>query len=224
MGVGVGLAFGHRPINDMVGSLHSTNVAYIKMWDFDTSFLEQLASQYGNGNFDDQLCVGNEPTLNKLDPPTVVAAFKKMVNIVRDAGLADLVKVTIPHSADMMTNTYPPSGAIFTSVGKQYMNEVLPILQQTGSVFSVNLYTYLNRDVALTNRLGKGSWSNSLFRNMLLATRGALTNFGYASLPIIVGETGWATADGTDANVQYANDYLHHVVDVVRKDSLTDLV
>ncbi|KAJ3121244.1 hypothetical protein HK098_003836 [Nowakowskiella sp. JEL0407] len=258
VGVGVGTSFGHRPYNDMVGSLHAANVAYIKMWNFDTTFLDELKRQYGDGNVkvtiaipngqldalnNDQdfvnqisqnlksyssiinfVCIGNEPTLNRLNPPTVVAAFKKMVNIVQNAGLGDTIKVTIPHSADMMTNTYPPNGAIFTDIGKQYMNEVLPILRQTGSVFSVNLYPYFNNDVPLTDRLGKGLWANSLFRNMLLATRGALTNAGFSDIPIIVGETGWPTSSGQDASVQNANDYMHHAVDVARTDNLATFV
>ncbi|KAJ3119495.1 hypothetical protein HK098_005396 [Nowakowskiella sp. JEL0407] len=271
VGVGVGLAFGHRPINDMVGSLHAKNVKYIKLWDLDTtvaSFLDELKNQYGDGqvkvtvaipnvkiseflnnqNYVSEItqrlikyqsminlvCVANEPTLaenqnldgHPADASKVVPAFQKMVNIIKSNGLQGKMKVTIPFSADVVTNSYPPDQGVFTDLGKGYLNTALPLMREMGSPFSVNLYPYFARiGPSLDERLGKvANGVPSTFVNMIQATKAALKKAGYEDLHLIIGETGWATSGASDANVQNAAAYISHAVNIARTTDLADVV
>ena len=105
--------------------------------------------------------------------------------------------MTIPFSAVVLANTYPPENTHFADGIMSTMRDIVPTMLRTGSKFSINLYPYFayafSSDIPLDLALGR---QGSLFDNMLKGCREALNKIGGQSLPIIVGETGWPSGGG----------------------------
>ena len=93
------------------------------------------------------MSVGNEPW-SSYDQGVynlvLVPAVKNIHEALRNAGLGDKVKVTVPFNADVMTDSYPPSSAVFRPDIVNQMLQICQILKQTGSPFSVNIYPFLS--------------------------------------------------------------------------------
>lgn len=178
----------------------------------------------------DYVAVGNEPyaSFNRgFSMPYLVDAFLAAARMLEDSGLYPGMKVTIPFSAEVLRDTYPPSNGRFSSGIVSTMDAVLPVLRRQQSSFGITLYPYFayagSNDIPLSTALGSGS-SGSLFINMVQATRAALKRVGYSDLPLVIQETGWPTSSGKDTNAQNAQVYNAHMRDVALNSGLVDVI
>ena len=143
------------------------------------------------------------------------------------AGLARTVKVTVPTTFEMLQNTYPPADATFGAQYADALRSVCEMLRDDGSFFTINIYPWFSYrtdpsrvplSLALlteSHTVGGVTYDNLLLMR-LAAVRAALlrldATFTGASLPIVVGETGWPTAGHADATVGNAATYVNNVV------------
>jgi len=161
------------------------------------------------------VAVSNEPYLS--GPAVfgqVVPAAQRIHQLLSDNGLLSSMKMTVPFSGAILTNTYPVANSIFKPDALGTIQQILSLIRQEGSVFSVNLYAYFayagSNDIPLATALG--NTSPSLFKNMLDGCKVALNKAGYNGVPVIIGETGWPTAGGRDTNSNNAKIHNENVM------------
>ena len=90
--------------------------------------------------------MGNEPYHSDnrgVAMPHLLNAFNRMVQLIEQQGLQNDIKVTVPFSAVVLANTYPPQNTVFASGIIDTIRAIVPTLQRTGSKFSINLVTVL---------------------------------------------------------------------------------
>lgn len=175
------------------------------------------------------VAIGNEPFHEEnraLAMPHLLSAFNSMVKLLNENGLQEHMKVTIPFSAVVLTNTYPIDNTVFHPDIIETMKEVTAIMKNTGSVFSINIYTYFaytgDNKISLNFALGK---ENSLFEAMLSGCRVALNKIGANLVPIIVGETGWPSNGGPKGTtIENARIYTQHILDFAKRSDLAKTI
>jgi exo-beta-1,3-glucanase (GH17 family) len=176
------------------------------------------------------VCIGNEPLgswyndryLDVLGP-----AVENVYNALQKAGLSG-VGVTVPQNFEFMNVSYPPSAGTIKPKFVQVVSHTARIMQSSGAPFMVNVYPYLTRkenprDVPLAYCLftappeqwvRDGSYTyKNIFDAMLDALHVALEGIAFGDLQIVVGECGWPTAGGPDANVQNAQIFNQNLID-----------
>jgi exo-beta-1,3-glucanase (GH17 family) len=175
------------------------------------------------------ICVGNEPlgswwggAYNDL----LVPAMKNLNTALKTANVAK--PLTVPFNFAIMGVSYPPSkGALNTTAGP-IVTEACKVIKETGGVFMINIYPFLDRignrtDVALDYCLftstsvvvQDGSYGyKNIFDASYDALYVALTAIGYSDLRIVIGECGWPTGpkdtypEATVANATIFNQNL----------------
>jgi hypothetical protein len=125
------------------------------------------------------------------------------------------IGVTVPQNFDFMATSWPPSaGKILDTAKQPYkqpIKDICSVMQQSGAPFMVNIYPFLTRrgntkDIPLDYALFKNKTRQftdpgtrldyyNLFDSMLDALHFALKDIGYENLEIVVGESGWPTAE-----------------------------
>ena len=176
------------------------------------------------------IAVGTQPLApwwNGVFAPHLVGALTNLRQALRDAGLKDSIKVTVPFVYNMLAVSYPPADGAFSSEYGNMIHVISRMLRDDGSTFTVNIYPWFTyranpQDISLDYALLKdehtvgGVTYENLMMVQVAAVRAALLRldptFTEDGLPIVVGETGWPTAGHVDATVRNANTYIRNVV------------
>ncbi|XP_068656609.1 glucan endo-1,3-beta-glucosidase 1 [Aristolochia californica] len=186
------------------------------------------------------IAVGDEVlTAIPSSGPLLVPAMEYLYSALVAANLESEIKISSPHSASVVLDTFPPSQAFFNQSLNRDLLPLARFLSRTGAPFMMNLYPYY---VFMQNR-GLVPLDNALFRpvtpaheevdpNTLLhytnvldamidAVYFSLRNVNVTDVPVLVTETGWPSAgDGREskyATVENADTYnsnlIRHVMD-----------
>jgi len=151
------------------------------------------------------------------------AACRRMHTALTARGLTS-VKVTVPFMFACIHDSYPASAGRIATKCEADMRAILGFLRETGSSFSMNLYTYHSRvsnpgQISIAYATGRSGSRYSATENylhlldaMFLATRAAVDRAGFNDVPIIVGESGWPTGGHADATVANAQAYTASVI------------
>ena len=87
--------------------------------------------------------IGNEPFLDRPGAwPQIVPAATRIHQLLRDNNLLQNMKMTVPFSGAILVNTYPVANTRFHPDAINSVKQILDMIRQEGSVFSINLYPY----------------------------------------------------------------------------------
>ena len=172
------------------------------------------------------LAVGNE--VFSKDPyftPFVVPSIVNLHQALRSINLDQLIKISTPHAASVLSGSFPPSNGCFSSDTRQQMAPLLQFLQDTDSPFMVNVYpffSYINnkKDIELDYVLfrtpnvtfDEGLIYDNLFDATLDSFVAAMEKEGFGGVRLVVSETGWPTGGGEAAGTENASAYNGNVV------------
>lgn len=185
------------------------------------------------------IAVGDEVlTTLPSSAPLLLPAIESLYNALVAANLHAQIKVSTPHAASIVLDTFPPSQAFFNQSLTSVMLPLLQFLSRTGSPLMMNLYPYY---VFMENK-GVVPLDNSLFKpltpskemvdpNTLLhytnvldamidAAYVSMKNLNVTDVVVLVTESGWpskgdskepyATSDNADT---YNSNLIKHVLD-----------
>lgn len=89
------------------------------------------------------LAVGNEILLkDTFYSPFVVPAINNLHQALKTLDLAETIKLSSPHAASVLSNSYPPSAGSFDPNLKSLIIPLLQYLADTNSPLMVNLYPF----------------------------------------------------------------------------------
>ncbi|XP_073125018.1 glucan endo-1,3-beta-glucosidase 4-like [Henckelia pumila] len=172
--------------------------------------------------------------------PILVPAMNYLYKALVASNLNHLVKVSTPHSMDIIPRPFPPSTATFNTTWNSTIFQVLQFLKNTNSFYMLNAYPYYEYvkssgifplDYALFKPLSSVKQivdPNTLFHytNMfdalVDATYYSIAALNFSSIPIVVTETGWPWFGGAnepDATAQNAEAYNNNLIRRVSNDS-----
>ncbi|XAR65659.1 Glucan endo-1,3-beta-D-glucosidase [Bertholletia excelsa] len=185
------------------------------------------------------VAVGDEVlTAVPSSAPVLMPAIESLYSALVAANLHTQIKISTPHSASVVLDTFPPSQAFFNQSLSPVISPLLQFLSKTKSPFMINLYPYY---VFMQNR-GVVPLDNSLFKpltpskemvdpNTLLhytnvydamidAVYFSMKNQNITDVVVLVTETGWpskgdskepyATMDNADT---FNSNLIKHVLD-----------
>eukprot|EP01018_Ginkgo_biloba_P024676 Gb_40154 [translate_table: standard] len=178
------------------------------------------------------IAVGNEIFLNNPQYGAyVVPAMQNMQSALAAKNMAGAIKVSSPHAASVLGNSFPPSQGAFQSDIVDTMRPLLDFLAQTGAPFMANIYpffSYINnpQDISLPYALftsppsfvDNGLSYSNLFDATVDALISAMEALGHSDIAVAVTETGWPWAGGsTDAEspdnaMTYNSNLIRHVL------------
>lgn len=172
------------------------------------------------------IMVGNEPLLENasLYGPMLATALTNLNTALTAAGIT--VPLSVPFNSGIESVSWPPSQGAFQPGYAKWLKDVCAFLQTSNSFFTINIYPYYAHinspqnvplDYALFTKTQPQFKDNglnyyNLFDAMYDATVTALTQIGYGTLPLVVGETGWPTANGLDATVANAQTFNQNLI------------
>ncbi|CAK9222378.1 unnamed protein product [Sphagnum troendelagicum] len=211
--------------NDELASLASSPAAA-------AAWVQENVTQYigGNGVNIKWVAVGNEPFLNGYNGMFQNVALPALQNVQKalaQAGHASDIKATIPCNADVLSSPPPylPSQTTFRPDISSLMIQISQFLASTGAPFMVNFYPFLSLVLSTNFPLAFAFFNGSansitdgphVYTNVFDASYDglvtALTNSGFPTMPIIVGEIGWPTDGVANANLQFAQSFMSELV------------
>lgn len=165
--------------------------------------------------------------------PVLVPAMNYLHKALVASNLNFKVKVSTPHSMDIISRPFPPSTAIFNSSWNTTMYQILQFLKNTNSYFMLNAYPYYGYtkgdgifplDYALFQPLSSVKQIvdpntlyhyNSMFDAMVDAAYYSIDAFNFSGIPVVVTETGWPWDGGAnepDATVKNAETYNNNLI------------
>ncbi|KAG2320015.1 hypothetical protein Bca52824_013228 [Brassica carinata] len=183
------------------------------------------------------ISVGDEVlTTVPSSAPLLLPAIESLYNALVASNLHTQIKVSTPHAASIMMDTFPPSQAYFNQTWLSVMSPLLRFLSKTGSPLMMNLYPYY---VYMQNK-GVVPLDNCLFEPltpakemvdpntllhytnvldaMLDAAYVSMKNLNISDVAVLVTETGWpsqgdkmephATIDNADT---YTSNLIKHL-------------
>lgn len=172
-----------------------------------------------------EVAIGNEP-LHAGSAATfslLPDAYSNVVSLLNDWGWN--ARVTIPFSMHALQNTWPPSEGYFqeptdggngcangcsqSQVGG-VMHQLLTLMEQNGGVFALHPYPYfVAKDQ--TDLLSVSLDADTVMQNQYDSCVAAMNKLGFSltDIPIIITETGWATAGSSVATVENAAAYVN---------------
>lgn len=190
------------------------------------------------------VAVGNEPFLAAYDGMNLNTTFPALCNIRKsliDAGIGDIVKVTVPFNADVYgspTENPVPSAGRFRPEIADLMTDISRYLYKHNSPFLVNIYPFLslyyNREFPVDFAFFDGT-ENPVFdaktkinyTNILDANFdtliSALKRIGLGKMDVMIGEIGWPTDGDINANVLLAKRFYQGLFKQLAVDQGTPL-
>lgn len=192
-------------------------------------FLDQLEANAISPDMISWICVGNEPLgswyqnkyTNLLAP-----AVENLHSALQKRNWK--VGVTIPQNFEFMAKSYPPSSGVIKAEFVDAIKRTCAVMKASGAPFMVNIYPYLTykdnqKDVPLGYCLftaTQNQWVHdggylykNIFDAMVDALHVALEAIGYKDLEIVIGECGWPTAGGVEANPGNAQTFVQNLID-----------
>ncbi|KAK9715297.1 hypothetical protein RND81_06G155500 [Saponaria officinalis] len=181
------------------------------------------------------VAVGNEPLLQAYNGTYVnliIPALRNIQAALNSAGYGNQIKATIPFNADVYYSPASdpvPSAGDFRPEVKDITLEILQVLHENNSPFTVNIYPFLSLygndhfpiDFAFFDGSNvpirdQGVVYTNVFDANFDTLVSAMNKAGYSDMNIIVGEVGWPTDGDKYANVQNAKRFnqglLEHVL------------
>lgn len=176
------------------------------------------------------VAVGNEILTSDTQlTASIVPALQNLQAALVSLGLSQKVKVSTPHSLNVLGTSFPPSAGQFSDGST--MSSILGFLSQTGSPFMVNVYPFfayesnpssIPLDYALfspsaapVTDSGTGLTYHNLFDAEVDAVYAAISALGYTNVNLAITETGWPSAGDPNeigASVANAQSYISNLV------------
>lgn len=215
--------------NEMLAPL-AASVRAAEQW------VAQNVSSYISKNGVDirYVAVGNEPFLKNYNSMFSATTFPALQNIqaaLIKAGLSRQVKVTVPLNADVYQSSNGlPSGGDFRSDIQTLMLSIVSFLRDNASPLTINIYPFLSLNSDPNFPLDYAFFSGAAsplvdgpvtYTNVFDANYDtliwALERNGFPDLPVIVGEIGWPTDGGPNANTDSARRFNQGLLDRIAK-------
>ncbi|KAE9455989.1 hypothetical protein C3L33_12098, partial [Rhododendron williamsianum] len=192
-------------------------------------------------NFDG--AVGNEPFLKAYNSSFLNITFPALQNVqnaLKEAGVGDSIKVTVPMNADVYDspedNPVPSSGRFRRDITDQ-ITQIVKFLDQHKAPFTVNIYPFLSLyygegqfpvnyaffDGDATPLVDNGIQYANVFDANLDTLVSALNATGVANMTIFVGEVGWPTDGDQYANIEMASRFYNGLLPKLGKNKGTPL-
>ncbi|KAF5823198.1 putative glucan endo-1,3-beta-D-glucosidase [Helianthus annuus] len=210
--------------NDSLQSLTDPNAA--------TSWVRNNILNYPNVRFR-YIAVGNEVDPNNGNSRYVnfvLPAMKNVQRAIRDAGLANQIKVSTATYTGLLSVSYPPRDGAFGSNVQGFIAPIIRFLVENNSPMLANIYPYFayagNSNVDLSYALftapgtvvnDNGRQYSNLFDAMYDAHYAAQSRLGGANLEIVVSETGWPSAGNKGATTDNARTYYRNLIDHMKR-------
>ncbi|KAM3354559.1 hypothetical protein ACQJBY_025324 [Aegilops geniculata] len=193
-----------------------------------TSWVQAHVKPYHNAGVTIRyIAVGNEVTGGATQ--RILAAMRNLNMALAAAGLGGAgIKVSTAVRFDVLTNSYPPSAAVFA---QPYMVDIARHLASTSAPLLANVYPYFAyssnpRDIKLnyaTFQPGatpvrdarSGLVYTNLFSAMVDAMYAALEKAGAPGVRVVVSESGWPSAGGLGATPENARAYNQGLINHV---------
>lgn len=217
-GTGIQLMIGVP--NEILPKLANGSISTALLWLESSIFMHVAPSQVR------YLAVGNEVLLK--DPfysPFLVPAILNLYQALQTLGLSDTIKLSSPHAASILSNSYPPSAGSFDPNLRPVLIPLLQFLHESRSPLMVNVYpffSYINNrryvtlDYALFRsskvEIDQGLAYTNMFDASVDAFVYAMEREGFPGIPVAVTETGWPTDGGEGAGAENAVAYNRNVV------------
>jgi len=210
-----------------------------------TALVDKMITDCGGSDLFQSLvrwvCVGNEPLGSWFGDKYVSYLAPAVINVhnaLHDRKL-EKIGVTVPQNFEFMDSSpahvWPPSQGMIQEKYKQTIAATCAVMEKSGAPFMVNIYPYLTRrdnpvnvplDYALFTKrtpqfTDQGKAYYNLFDAMIDTLHFGLKGINCADLPIVVGECGWPTDGGADANMDKAKTFLQNLIDHCNSDTGT---
>ncbi|XBH69110.1 glucan endo-1,3-beta-glucosidase 4 isoform X2 [Aegilops tauschii subsp. strangulata] len=167
----------------------------------------------------------------------LVPALQFLQSALLAANLNTQVKLSSPHSMDMISKAFPPSTATFNSTWSSIMLQYLGFLKKTGSSFMLNAQPYYGYvkgqgvfplEYALFRSLNPNSqiadpntnlFYTNMFDAMVDATYNSMKAMNFTDIPVMVTASGWPwhgarkePAADVDNALAYNTNLIRHVL------------
>ncbi|PIN18767.1 Glucan endo-1,3-beta-D-glucosidase [Handroanthus impetiginosus] len=172
--------------------------------------------------------------------PILPSAMSNLYKALVASNLNYQVKVSTPHSMDIISRPFPPSTATFNSSWNSTIIQILQFLRNTKSFYMLNAYPYyeyvksngifpleyaLFRPLPLVKQIVDPNTLfhySSMFDALVDAAYNSISALNFSGIPIVVTETGWPWFGGAnepDAAVENAETYNNNLIRRVSNDS-----
>ncbi|MBA0850600.1 hypothetical protein Goshw_002375 [Gossypium schwendimanii] len=225
-------AFAHTGIAVSV-TVPNDEIPRLTKLNFAQQWVEKNIQPYTPNTNIVRILVGNEvlSTANKLLIGSVVPAMQNLHSALFEASLDRRIQVSTPHSLGIISNSSPPSTAMFRQGYDTYvLKPLLSFLSATNSPFMVNPYPFfgcsldtldfaLFRPNAGVLDENTGHVYTNMFNAQLDSVFSAMKFLGFDDVEIVIAETGWpSTGDSTQVGVdaksaaEYNGNLIRHVI------------
>ncbi|XP_078158434.1 glucan endo-1,3-beta-glucosidase-like isoform X4 [Carex rostrata] len=215
-------------------ALKGTNINLIMGVDLSEASSSSAADNWVNNNVKPYpdvsfkyIAVGNE--VSGGDVSNILPAMQNIYNSLSSAGL-NSIQVSTSVSFGVVGTSYPPSAGEFSS-DASYMSSIVQYLASINAPLLANIYPYLSYasntgQISLDYALftapgtvvtdGSNNYQN-LFDAQVDALYSAMEKVGGSNVGLVISESGWPSAGGTDTTVGNAQTYNQNLINHVGK-------